>query len=172
MIQPETKLEASTLGTLLTVYSSDYNGLRSRLFSLLTLVPSITFGSVALAIFQAPNSSALLNLTFPLGIGGVIVVTGLFFIAVTGMRDSAEKLAQIHQVESELGRKSVPRKEHPIINVRNAIGLLFAFAAGGWVCLAFWFLTPGLGPWFALIVIVASFISSFPIVHTNIAHTN
>lgn len=157
------KLESATLSSMLDTYTTEYSNIKSRRYSLLTLLPTITAGGVALTIFGAKNNVALLNLTLPLGIGGVILVIGLFCIALAGARDSEEKLVQIRRIETVLDSVPKPQTFDTTIITKFGIGLLFSFATSGWVCLALWFTIPGYAPWFALLALIISFFISYPV---------
>ena len=162
-LHPLDTLESATLSSMLDTYVTEYNNIKSRRYSLLTLLPTITAGGVALTIFGAKNNTALLNLTLPLGIGGVILVIGLFCIALAGAHDSDEKLKQIRRIEKVLDSLPVNQIDDPTIVTKFGIGLLFSFATSGWVCLALWFTLPGYAPWLALLALVISFFISYPI---------
>lgn len=156
-------LDFTTLSSMLSTYTTEYSNIKSRRYSLLTLLPTITAGGVALTIFGAKNNTALLNLTLPLGIGGVILVIGLFCIAIAGARDSEEKLKQIRQIEYLLGNLPNSQMTDTTAITKFGIGLLFSFAISGWVCLALWFTLPGYAPWFALFGLIVSFFISYPL---------
>jgi hypothetical protein len=152
---------AQFLGTLVT--SQDNS--RSLRAGLLSLIPSITFGGTALTLFAAQTNQILQNLTFPLGIGGIVVVSGLFIIALDSTMRSERLSEMIRDLAKELGKPFPATSSNPVINTRTAIGILYSITVSGWICLALWFVTPGYAPLISLVALFIASIVTIPLAH-------
>lgn len=159
--------QEETLRSFHQTFSTSYDNIKQRRFSLLNVVPGATVTGFVVTIFSDPTKNqALLNLVFPLGIAGALFVVGLFFVVRVSFHDGEETLRKIQAIEQALGITPQSREESPIFNQKNAVGIIFSGAVGGWICLAFWFVIPGFAIFLALAVLLVSGFISFPLLRT------
>lgn len=150
-------------------YCTQYENLMTRRFSLLTLVPGATVASFAITLFSNPTITSLRNLIFPLGLAGICFLIGLFFVTRISIKEGRAICNRIQKIEEKWeGRKETPYHEDWVFNQENVAGLIFSASFAGWICVALWFVFPGI----AIFISIISFFIILPIslflLHSNV----
>ncbi len=146
--------------SLYQAHCIQHENLMSRRFSLLTLVPGTTVASFAITLFSNPTNTSLRNLIFPLGLAGICFLIGLFFVARISLKEGRALSDRIQNIEEHWeGRKITSYHEDWVFNQENVAGLIFSASFAGWICVALWFVFPGV----AIFIAIISFFIILPI---------
>ena len=134
--------EASVRATALSAYTAMAESNKNRRLNLLTIVPVGSLITMIGTIWGGSNNQALTTLSLPIGIFGILLVIGLFYIALGATRHDEEYQTVIRALGSSLYLPLLPKPTHYAPKV---ISFLFATSIGSLVCTAAWFVLPGFG---------------------------
>lgn len=154
------QLHDEHITSVYTAHCTQYENIMTRRFSLLTLVPGSTVAGFAITFFSDPTKTAALkNLVFPLGLAGICILIGLFFVVRISLREGKIVSDRIQEIEVSWGASERPTHEDSIFNQENVACIIFSASLAGWFCVALWFIFSG----FAIYIAIASFLLGLPI---------
>lgn len=142
-----------------------YQNIEDFRSKLLALVPFVTASSFVATIISNPTKSLpLTNLVLPFGTLGAFVTLGLYIFELENTHRLALLAARGRRIEQHMNIVGV-FNHHPsaLLNDYNAADLIYLETFAGWICLALWFVIPGLAIFVAFAFVVVSVLFGLPL---------
>ncbi len=144
---------------------TSYQNIQDFRAKLLGLLPFVTASSFVATIISDPaKQPALLNLVLPFGLLGAIVTLGLFFYEIENLQRATLLTVQGRELERSMNIIGSFALHSPyLFNAHNAAGLIYSTTFAGWICLALWFMLPGIAIYVTLLIFAISLLLSLPV---------
>jgi hypothetical protein len=150
------------INTIYQALSTQYENIMGRRFNLLTLVPGSTVASFAITLFSDPSkTSSLQNLVLPLGLIGICFLIGLLIVARISFREGRIIAERILEIEKHWNIPQRTLLEDGIFNQEVVASIIFSVSLAGWVCVALWFVFPGIAIYISSVLTFPFFIVSY-----------
>ncbi len=155
--------------TVYQTYCAQFESIMSRRFQLLTLVPTSTVASFAITLLSDPSKNASLrNLVLPLGLAGTCFLIGLFIIARINLREGSILYSRIRHIEESIWQMPARMPhEDDLFNQKIVTSVLFSVSLAGWICVALWFVFPGVALYISITSTIPLFVVSYILLHTK-----
>lgn len=154
--------------TVYAAYCQQRDSIMNRHLQILALVPGSSVASFAITLLSDPTKApALENLILPLGLMGTMFLIGLFIVVRIGLRESKILDRRIQDIEAMWEIPVRPFHEDSLFNHEMVISIIFSVSLAGWICVALWFVLPGIAIYISGALILLLLIVSSILLHTE-----